>query len=201
MRHRLSPAKQQVSYPMETVTGRRRIGAPRIAEDRSSATEPGHLRRAWDSRVDQPLERGPERRSEPPNCGMPRAATSRPSPRWCWSRIRAESGGACGLPAAVSSTRARQVRRRDARKLVSPMTLSAHVARAEWAHHPLPAVGVLADCAEAILHAAAEPGAEHLSEVAQATRFCLLASSTRAQRNGATWIPVTCPNVSSQPCR
>ena len=46
----------------------------------------------------------------------------------------------------------------DARKVVSSMTLFAHVARDEWAHHPLPAVGVLATRAEEILHAAAAQG-------------------------------------------
>ena len=46
----------------------------------------------------------------------------------------------------------------DARKLVSSMTLFAHVARAEWAHRPFPAIGVLANGAEEILHAAVAQG-------------------------------------------
>jgi hypothetical protein len=46
----------------------------------------------------------------------------------------------------------------DVRKLVSSMTLFGHVARAEYALRPFPAVGVVAHGAEEILLAAAAQG-------------------------------------------
>ena len=46
----------------------------------------------------------------------------------------------------------------DVRKLVSSMTLFGHVARAEHAYRPFPAVGVVAHGAEEILRAAAAQG-------------------------------------------
>jgi uncharacterized protein (DUF1810 family) len=46
----------------------------------------------------------------------------------------------------------------DVRKLVSSMTLFGHLARAEFARRPFPALGVVASCAEEILRAAAAQG-------------------------------------------